>query len=144
MPAKALKWTDPVNVADPISGVTVNDGAGALGTEYDNETNKHRWARFELEFQHGTGPTRGKQWKLFLLYAQDGTNYEDGSASVEPTKAHVLSAGARNVTTAQRVAMGYARIDPFKFKPLVWNDTGQNSSANSVTLHVEVFDEELQ
>ncbi len=118
--------------------------SGSLGTEYDNETNKKRFAAFQLNFQHGTGPTAGRVWLLYLLYATDGTNYEDGGTSVQPRKMPACSFPVRNVTSAQVVTIPIVAISPFKFKPLVWNDTDQNSSSSAVSLKMEVFDEEVQ
>jgi hypothetical protein len=142
--ARELKWTSPTNVSSPISGVTVNSGAGSLGTEYDNETNKKRWASFELTTGHGSAPTAYSAYLLYLLYALDGTNYEDGGAATQPAKLHVAAFPMRAVTGTQIVSTGPIPLLPFKVKALVWNNTNQNSSASAVTLDMEVFGEELQ
>lgn len=137
----AVKWTTPTNVASPISGASVNAGAGNLGTEYDNETNKHRYAAFELTFTHGSAPTANRQWLLYLVYAIDGTNYENGGAALQPSKMQVAAFPVRAVTGAQVITV-YVPLLPFKFKPLIWNDT--NINGTSVTLDMEVFNEEIQ
>lgn len=131
-------WVAPTNVTSPISGVTINSGAGNLGSEYDNETNRHQMASFSLAFQHGSAPTAGRLWLLYLLYAIDGTNYEDGDGSTQPRKRAAAVFPVRAVTTAQRVTV-HVPILPFKLKPLVWNGTDQNSSTSAVTLSMEVY-----
>lgn len=134
-----LLWSAPTNVSAPVSAQTVNAAAGSLGSEYDNETNKKQFVSLELNFQHGSAPVANAPWFVYILYAQDGTNYEDGGASVQPGKLPVATFPARAVTTAQRVTISGIPILPFKFKPLVWNGTAQNSSSNAVTLNMEVF-----
>lgn len=139
--ANEVKFSTPTNVTSPISAGSAAAGAGILGTEYDNETNKKRFAAFELDFTHSVAPTANRVWLLYLLYAIDGTNYEDGGASTQPGKMHVVAFPVRAVTTAQKVTMTVPLL-PFKFKPLVWNDT--NQSGASVVLDMEVFGEEIQ
>ena len=137
-----VKWSSPTNVSAPISGASAVANAGALGTEYDNETAKNRFATFELNFTHGSAPTANRVWLLYILLATDGTNYEDGDASTKPAKMHTIAFPVRAVTTSQRVTIPNVLIPPFKFKPLTWNDTNQNGA--SVTLNMEVFNEEIQ
>ena len=142
--ANEIKWTSPTNVSSPISGVTVNSGAGALGSEYDNETNKKRFASFEATLDHTSSPTANTIWKLYILYALDGTNYEDGSTSVEPNKLPVSTFPVRANTDVQIIATEAIPLLPFKFKPLLWNGTNQNSATSAITLDMEVFGEEVQ
>lgn len=134
-------WSGPTNVSAPVSAQTINTGAGALGTEYDNETNKHRFANLQLTFSHGTAPTSG-QWLVYILYAQDGTNYEDGGTSTQPRKQHAANFPYRAASTSAQKISRLVPILPFKFKVLVWNDTNQNSASTAVTLDVELFGEE--
>lgn len=133
-----LLWAGPSAQSAIINGVTVNDAAGSLSSEYDNETNKHTMASLELSFQHSTSPTAGTTWLAYLLYAIDGTNYEDGGTSTQPQKVAAATFPVRAVTTAQKVTV-VVPVQPFKFKVLVWNDTGISSSSSSVTLDMEVY-----
>lgn len=139
----AVKWTSPTNVTSPISAQTVNSGAGSLGSEYDNETNKNQFAAFELRTTHGTAPTANSVWHLYILYALDGTNYEEDGATTQPKKSPVASFPVRNSTSQQAWAVSVP-ILPFKFKPVAWNATDQNSSATATTLDMEVFNDEIQ
>lgn len=139
--ANAVKFTAPSAQSAILNAATVNAAAGGLSSEYDNETNKHQQAALELSFQHGVAPTGN--WLIYVLYAIDGTNYEDGGTATKPAGLPTRIINARAVTTAQKQTVSID-IKPFKFKVLVWNDTDQNSSASSVTLDMEVFSPEVQ
>ena len=146
--ANEVLWKAPVNVAAPIDTATaIASNAGVLGSEYDNETNKKRFASFEIHVTHPTAPIATRVWFLYLVYANDGTNYEDGSGSLQPAKLHVHAFQMRNVNTAQILTCSVP-LRPFKFKPLLWNDTDQSSSsaggAAKTTLNMEVYGEDIQ
>ena len=139
--SNAVKWTAPINLSTGISSVTVNNGAGHLGSQYDNETNKYRFAAVSLTFQHGTGPTG--TWLVYILYATDGGTFEDGTSSVQPAGTPYVI-GTRAVTSQQRVSIPNIPLGPFLLRFLIWNDTGQNSSTTSVTLDAELYNEDIQ
>lgn len=91
---------------------------------------------FELIVQFGTNPTAGTGFSLWLLVANDGTNYEDGSASITPARMPDVVFPVRAVTTAQRINRRCA-LPAGKFTPLLKNDgTGQTvaSSGNILNL----------
>ena len=140
----AVKQTAGTSLTTGIAGVTVNSGAGYLGSEINNATDKRTGAVIELTFTHGTAPTANRVWLVYLLYAVDGTNYEDGGTSVQPSKQFHQSIPVKANTSAQKMTLRIPNLLPFKFKPLVWNDTNQNSSSSSVTLKMYAFDDEIQ
>lgn len=132
------KWTAPTNVSTGITGNTINDGAGALGSEYDNETNLNTFAAIELTTDHASSPAGG----VFLVYfivSLDGTNYEEGGTSTQPSRPPDVVIHPSSSTAAQEITVRDIPIPPFKFKPLVWNDTGVNSDASAVILDMEVY-----
>ena len=137
----AVKWSSPTNFSTGISAATVNDAAGSLGSEYDNETNKHRWMSLELSTTHGGGAPTGA-WFVWIVSALDGTAYENGDASTQPGRIPDAVLGMRSTVNAQVVTANHIQIPPFKFKLLLWNDTGFQGT--SVTLDAEVYDEEIQ
>ena len=132
------KWAAPTNVSTGITGNTINDGAGALGSEYDNETHLNTFAAFELTTDHASDPSGGAFY-LYLVTALDGTNYEEGSASVRPSRAPDAVFAPSSSTSAQELTERDIPIPPFKFKPLIWNDTGVNSDSSAVILDMEVY-----
>lgn len=142
--ANQLLWTAPTNISTGITGNTVNTGAGALSSEYNNESNRRRFLAIELTMDHGSAPTVNREWLVYVLYALDGTNYEDGGTSTQPKKNPAAAFPVRADTNTLITSAVDIPIAPFKFKLLVWNDTDQNSAANAIILDAEAYDEELQ
>jgi hypothetical protein len=121
----------------------LGSGAKALGaTAFDNAASGSGffWADFELNVTFGTAPTAGKVVELYLIPAMDGTNYADGSGTVDPEIG--LRAGGvavRNVNTAQRLVFRNAALPPWKFKPLLKNGADQGFAASGNTLSIGPF-----
>lgn len=111
------------------------DGSNAISAEIANETDLDMFADFELNVTFGTAPAGEQAVELYLIPALDGTNYADGSGSVDPAKA--LLAGVfevRAVTSAQRVGVWGVRLPPSDFKVLVINEAGQAFPASGSTV----------
>lgn len=90
----------------------------------------------ELVVEFGTAPTANTGVIVWLLREIDGTNFEDGSASVTPLRTPDGFFPLRAVTTAQRIILDIL-IPPGPIRALVKNDgTGQSfiSSANTLKL----------
>lgn len=141
--ANEVLWNAATSVSSGISSESVNAGANNLGTEIDNTTNKDRFLSFDLTFSCASAPTANTTIEVYILYAIDGTNYEDGDATpTDPTKNPAAAVAARNVTGAQRVAVTNIPIQPFKFKILIKSELDQN--ATSVTLNAYTHNEDIQ
>jgi hypothetical protein len=137
-----VQWSSPVSRVTGISAVSINAGDNSLGSVIDNNINKDRWASLELQFTFSIAPVAGKVFELYLLYATDDTNYEDGDAApTDPVKVRAGVFGVRAVTTAQRVSLTNIPLAPFKFKCLLKSELAQN--ATSVTLNMYSYSEEL-
>lgn len=116
--------------------------ARALGAEYDNSAsgNLYLFGLFELNVTFGTAPTAGTLVSVYIIPAPDGTNYDDGSASVAPpTTSFVGGFPVRAVTTAQKIMLrtGFAQLIPLpptKLKVIVQNDTNQAFPATGSTV----------
>lgn len=140
--ANAVKWTTATSRTSGISSESINAGANNLGGEIDNGTNKDRFASLDLTFSCASAPTANTVWEVYVLYAIDGTNYEDGGSSVDPPKNPVGTIAARAVTGAQRQTLMNVPILPFKFKLLLKSELDQN--ATSVTMLCYTHNEEIQ
>src|SRR5262252_1838582 len=118
--------------------------AGALqsvGTNvaYDNSGNVSScfWADFELRVTFGTGPTAGTTVDLYLIpLSSDGTNYVDGSATVQQVTLLVGSWVVRNVNTAQVLLLRNVPLPNDKFLVSVVNNTNQAFPASGSTVKV--------
>ncbi len=90
----------------------------------------------ELVVTYGTSPTANTACAVWFLSCMDGTNYEDGSASITPARMPDVVFSLRAVTTAQRqvkrVALPWGLI-----KVLLKNDgTGQAMASSGNTLKI--------
>lgn len=110
----------------------------AAGTEYDNTAQLDVWAIAQLTVTYGTNPTVNSPVHLWALGTLDGTNYEDGSASLRPPDdAFVGSFQLYNNTSAQKLFTRPFKLKPIKLKLIVYNLGGQTmaASGNKVTLY---------
>lgn len=118
----------------------------AVSDEVDNATSLNTYADFELQATFGSAPVAGGYVTLYLVPAQDGTNYADAAdGSVIPSA--TLAVGRfplRAVTTAQRVAVRNVPLPPSKFKCVIENKAGQDVSANTGQLFIKPFNFEVQ
>ncbi len=95
-----------------------------------------RQCEAELLVTFGTNPTANTSFCAWLLKEIDGTNYEDGGASVTPTRVPDLIFTVRAVTTAQRI-IAECDLPPGNFHVLIRNDgTGQAIASSGNTLKI--------
>ena len=73
-------------------------------------------AEVELLVQFGTNPTANSAIRVWFLREIDGTNFEDGGASVTPTRVPDAIFSLRAVTTAQRVVVQSENLHPIETK----------------------------
>ena len=75
----------------------------------------------ELVVTFGTAPTANATINVWFLTDIDGTNFEDGSASVIPTRNPDVIFPVRAVTTAQRISK-LCKLPATTFKVLAQNN----------------------
>jgi hypothetical protein len=121
-------WAAATSRTTGISAQSIANGAGYVGSEIDNATNLDDTMDIEVIINCSTAPTANLVLYVYVLYALDGTNYEDGSSSQVPVGVPMIAIPARNVTGAQRVMFRGMTISPLKFKILCWNSLGQTST----------------
>lgn len=104
----------------------------------------YRWGIFELNLGAPAGTmTAGTAAYIWFLQQIDGTNFEDGSASVIPARKADLIIPVRAVSTANRAgAPTLAMLPPGIWKPLLAQNTGQAWNASGNTLKVEPVTEQ--
>lgn len=90
----------------------------------------------ELVCNYGTAPSVNTACSVWFLATQDGTNFEDGSATVTPARAADVVIPVRAVTGAQRI-IRRAWVPWGNFQALLKNDgTGQAMAATGNTLKI--------
>lgn len=140
-----IKWsgyTDRASVLTTELNALANAGRSAAGKEIDNATNKDRWGKLELSVTFGTAPSAGGYVEIYAITAPDGTNYEDGSNTVDPgTHKLIDRLPVRAVTTAQRLTGRLFPLEPAKTKFLLVNGSGQAFPASGSALKLYTVNE---
>ena len=140
--ANEVKWKAPTNRSTGITSSAMNAGANLLSSEIDNETNLDRYLSLELTWTCGTAASENDVVEAYLLYAIDGTNYEDGGTSVDPKKTPITFFVDDGGTGVQKQTAVGISIKPFKFKVLLKSELDQNAA--SVALDAETHNEDIQ
>ena len=132
---KWAAYTSRGNVLSTELNSLASAGRTAAGTEVDNGTNLDMFGVLELQVTFGTAPSAGGYVEIYMVTAPDGTNYEDGSNSVDPgTHKLIDRIPVRAVTTAQRLSGRVIPLLPEKTKFLLYNGSGQAFPASGSTL----------
>jgi len=117
-----------------ISSQTCQNNKAFLGSAIDNATNLDAFADVELVWSYSVSPTAGNALKLHFLYAQDGTNYEegtgDGTTLTSPLPGCLVgSVSPAADTSTHRKLFRDIVLSPYKFKVLAENAaTGQTAT----------------
>ena len=79
---------------------------------------------------------------IWIIRDTDGTNYEDGGASVDPARAPDAIIPVREVSGVQRVGAFGVPIPPSNFKMLIGNRCGATWASSGNTWKYRLFSEE--
>jgi hypothetical protein len=104
-----------------------DDANSAASSAIDNTTALRLFE--DLEFllkDNGTNsPTAGGVIEVYLLASVDGTNYPDGSTSIDPAANTFVGVfNTRVVSTDQRMVLRGISLPALKYKYLIINKTG--------------------
>ncbi len=113
------------------------NGSAIIGAAIDNTTNLDLWADFQLNVDFVSAPTAGTSVDLYLIPSLDGTNYADSSAVLAPY--YVGSFPMCAVTSAQIAMVRRVPLGPGKFKPYVYNGSGQAFPATGSTVQYRSY-----
>lgn len=135
---KQLKYETIVSVMTTELNSLANNAraiSAALGAD---ATDAHLLGDWELVATLNPAPVVDTTLDLYLVRAADGTNYEDGDATVRPAAgAYAGSFQVRAVTTAQRMVIPDVPFPPGLYKAVLLNNgTGQALAATGNTLKV--------
>ena len=120
----SFPWNTPTSRTTGIAAESIANGAGFVGSAIDNATNLDDTMDLQVTINCASAPVANTVLYVYLLLAIDGTNYEDGSTSLQPVKVPVASIPARAVTGAQVVSVSGIPIPPQPFKIMIWNAVG--------------------
>lgn len=136
--ATTQKWsrgtTDSVMTTELNS--LANNSNAVKATSITLSTTEFIMAEVELVVTFSVVPTANTGVSIWLLREIDSANFEDGSASITPTRAPDIVFGVRATTNAQRI-IKTCLLPPGVFRPLVRNEgTGQAFVASGNTLKI--------
>lgn len=141
MPGKIV-YSTPTTYTTSIAGASSSptlknlaSAARVLSNAIDNSSEKYPYIDLDLYIKAASVPSGSPYVSLFFLYCLDGTNYEDGSASVAPAKAADVIIPVRLTTDQQRICLANIPIGPYLTKILFVNSTGVGL-ANTDNLNV--------
>jgi hypothetical protein len=121
------------------SGTGLTNGTRSdAGAEINNTSGLYQYACLEVYLGSFT-PTAGGYLQLHMITAPDGTNYAEGSTSVDPGSDRLVATlPLRAATGTVRKHTGIIPIPPAKLKFLLTNNSGAGlaNSGNSVTMYV--------
>jgi hypothetical protein len=117
---------------------TLNTVCHIASSEIDNATNKDELLDIVMLITLAATPVAGAPIQVSILYAMDGTNYEDGipatndgTAAASPVpnpNALVDSHGVLASANAQKWTIRDIPLLPYKFKIVVYNGTSKSST----------------
>lgn len=147
--ANAIQWQSSWTSRSTVLTTELNSLADAsrtnAGTEVDNSTNLDQYGKLELSVTFGTNPSAGAYVEIHMVTAPGGTNYEDGSSSVDPgLHTVVCSIPVRATTSAQRLMSPMFTMQPAKTKFILLNKTGQSFPSSGSTLTLYTDNDEIQ
>jgi hypothetical protein len=147
--ANAIKWEAAWNSRGNVLTTQLNslaDGSRtAAGAEISNQTNLDQYGKLELNVTFGSVPGTGAYVAIYQVTAPDGTNYEDGSSSVDPgMHTCIARIPVRGTTSAQRLMSPVFQLQPAKTKYLLENQAGQAFPASGSTVELFTSNDEVQ
>lgn len=147
--ANAIKWESLYAARGDVLTTELNALANgsrtAAGSAVDNGANLDQYAAVQLDVDFVSAPSSGAYVDVFMVRALDGTNYEDGSASVDPgTHTLVAVIPVRADTAAQKLMSRQFVLPPCPVKFILGNRTGQAFPATGSTLKLFTANDEVQ
>ena len=136
-----IKWAGAPTDRSTVLTTELNSLASGsrtnVGTEIDNSANLDTYGFLKLAVTFGTNPSAGAYVEIHMLMALDGTNYPDGSSSVDPgADTTILTIPILASTSAQSKQIGPFLLPPSKIKFILVNQTGQAFPASGSTLRL--------
>lgn len=147
--ANAVKWDAAANSRGNVLSTEINslaDGSRSnAGTEIDNSTNLDTYGILEINVTFGSAPDGDASLIVYMVSAPDGTNYAQGSSTVDPgPDAMITSIKVNASTSAQRKVSKPFLMPPSKVKFILENQTGQAFPASGSTVELFSYNEEIQ
>jgi|SRR5215831_1790399 len=118
-----------------FSTQSCNNGAQLSGTVTANASAEELWDQVDVLLSMASSVTTGAPWVLYLIphTADDATA---GDAITPPSAIYMVASWPANTgTSAQHLTAHGISLPPGNFTYILYNNTGQNATASSVTLN---------
>ena len=141
MPITQLRGNSLTLLSTEMNSLANNSNA-VHASSVTNTNTGYLDGELEMQVTFPVAPTANTPVYVWFLREIDGTNFEDGSASVTPTRPPDAIFTVRAVTTAQRMVQPVYDIPPGNIRTLARNaGTGQAfaSSGNILTLRPKTY-----
>ena len=122
-----------------------NSSANVLSTLGAAFQNTSAWIYYDVEFLAGgtLTPAAGAFIEVWHLRSLDGTNYEDGSATVAPGRLADATIAVRAGTTiTPRAGANRGVLPPATYKPIARNQTGVSLPASGNVISFAAYTEQ--
>lgn len=145
--ANVINWqTTPTSRGNVLS-TELNGLASAArsdaGTEVDNSANLDSYGCLEFNVDFTAAPASGSYVTIWLITAPDGTNYSDGSSTVDPgDDALLLLIPIRASSAAQKKITDWFPLPGEKIKFIMENNANKSfpNSGNTLELFTNNFE----
>ena len=144
--SNVVQWTSSGSYTTVISsgqltGLTTGTGVVSSGSISNN---KDQYAHFELKLYATGAFASGDRFDVYFLVAANGTDFEDGGASVTPARAADLIIPVRAVTdTTQRINIKHVPLPPGTFNTLLINQASDPLSTGTSVLSYFPYNEQI-
>tara|TARA_Y100001949_G_C15844002_1_gene267562 strand:- start:255 stop:701 length:447 start_codon:yes stop_codon:yes gene_type:complete len=148
MPTES-KWEAPAAIVSYLTTElnSLADGANVLGAKIDNvaDGENEMFVNLELNLASTSSRDADARIEIYILYSVDDTNFDMGSASVDPRPESLLTVLSLDAATTARYRTAVnLPIQPFDFKLLVMNEIGQSFFGSGSTLKYRLHSAEAQ
>ena len=148
MPTES-KWEAPASIVSYLTTElnSLADGANVLGAKVDNvaDGENEMFINLELNLAATSSRDADARIEIYVLYSVDDTNFDMGSASVDPRPETLLTVMSFDAATTARTRMAVnLPIAPFDFKLLIMNELGQAFFGSGSTLKYRLHSAESQ
>lgn len=145
----AIKWVDPwvqrANLLTTELNALAAGSRSAAGTELANQTNLDQYGKLEVTVDFVSAPAANGYFNVYMVTAPNGTNYEDGSNTIDPgTHTLVAIIPVRADSAAQRLASSVFMLQPAKTKFILENKTDQAFPASGSIVNLYTTNDEVQ
>lgn len=147
MPSQIIYDSNPTLTDAITTGLnSLADGANAISGEIDNTTSLHLYMLIEVNIAlQGSARASDAFAEVYVLPSADGTNFDTGDGSTDPSKSNLRATMTFDaVTAARRGSVWNIVVPPKKFKLLFINETGQALAASGNTLKYALYSPESQ